>query len=234
MPMSRSAPRGAAVIWRPVRGRYCRATWMGAAAPPPALLHRLPVSQGLLVIGDGQRHPSHLHVRQHALGGHLQVLADGLRPPAPQLLQSRGGHHEACAVDHGGQPQSGFPLVVKAVHHPVVDGVASRDGAVIGIFAVPIALGRPAPARYALFISFRKHRSTTLVRVKDAEGVIVPPGRAAPPQSGAPPPLTGPARCTPAPPPRTVGRPALCYPYSCWGSHRCHTAPPDTPAPAGC
>lgn len=150
MPMSRSAPRGAAVIWRPVRGRYCRATWMVPAAPPPALLYRLPVSQGLLVIGDGQRHPSHLHVRQHALGGHLQVLADGLRPPAPQLLQSRGGHHEACAVDHGGQPQSGFPLVVKAVHHPVVDGVASRDGAVIWDFCCPDSSGaaRAPPDRH--------------------------------------------------------------------------------------
>ena len=42
-------------------------------------------------------------------------------------------------------PSPAFPLVVKAVHHPVVDGVASRDGAVIGIFAVPIALGRPGP-----------------------------------------------------------------------------------------
>ena len=144
----------------------------GAAGPATALLDGLPEGEGLLVIGHRLGYPGDGHPGQGTLGGHLQVLADALGAPAAHLVKGGGGHHESGASQHSRHAQPRLALIVEPVHHPIVDGVAAGDGAVKGVLAVPVALGRPGSRPVGVVHLPQELGIGHVIRVKDAEGVV--------------------------------------------------------------
>ena len=115
-----------------------------------------------------------LYVCQNAQRRHFHILADRAGTPAAQLFQGAVRYHKARSVDHSGQAQSSFSPVIKPIHHPIIDRAAPGYGAVIGIFAVAIALSRPGPAAVCVIHLLKELRMYHIVRVKYTIGVISP------------------------------------------------------------
>lgn len=63
-------------------------------------------------------------------------------------------------------------MIIKAADHPVVDGIAAGQRRVVGVFAVPAALGGFCAAAEGVVHGAQKVPVDQIVRIKNAESVV--------------------------------------------------------------
>ena len=145
-----------------------------AGGPAFALLPGLGKGQRLLVVDHCRGHPLDPLPAQDALGGEFDVLShcDGM--PAAHFPDQLQRDHKTAAVDHRRKVCRAAGVVIHAVDHPVIDGVAARNCGIVGVLAVTVSLRRPRSRTAGVVHRPQESRVHEVIRVENTGGVEAP------------------------------------------------------------